>query len=156
MADLNNIKIASLEDFKKQSEQIVTLVDEDSFGCMYELSVRVKNKSLISLVQQGIIPNSLLTTVQRLQNPNRKKNQSQEIKLTEKEFDDYTNALQTVAKSIMIEPTYDEVKDYLTDNHLSQLFAFVGGGAKALESFRNEQARVRRDCIGKDVQGKTE
>lgn len=148
MADINK-KIASLDDFKNLSEPVITITDIDDKGTPIELNVRIKRVSMSTLLSSGIVPNSLMQKATSLQDPNRNKKKEQEY--SPEFINDSLGAMQKIAEAVLIEPAYEDVKEFLTDNHLGQIVAYVSGGVQSLENFRNEQESARRNIGSGEV-----
>lgn len=143
-------KIASLDDFKNLSEPIITITDVDENGKPIELNVRIKRVSMSNLLSAGIVPNSLMQKATTLQDPNR--NKKKEPEYSPEFINDSLGAMQKIAEAVLVEPSYEEVKEFLTDNHLGQIVAYVSGGVQSLENFRNEQESTRRNIGSGEIQ----
>lgn len=145
VAQTETKKIASVEDFKRISEQVIELVDWDDNGERYSFNVKVKKANMLSMISSGVIPNSLLNKVKYLDNPNRKQMSDEEIasKFNAEEIQHSLDAMHKVAAEVLIQPRYEEIKDYLTDNMVGQLFTYLQKGVKGLDSFRNKQESTR-------------
>lgn len=140
MADL---KVVSVEELKQKTEQIITLVDWDEANNLQEINVKVKKVSLTTLIQTGVVPNSLLSQALNLKNPNRKKEKKAED-FSPEMIEASLEAMKKITEAVLVEPPFEEVKDFLSDNHFSQITAYVTGGVRSLESFRHEQESLRR------------
>lgn len=137
-----NKTVSSVADFRNKSEEIITLTDRDAFGELIEFNVRIKRTSMLALVQKGVIPNSLLQSAKKLKSPSRKSSAKVIEEYDEKTINEAITAMEKITEAVLIEPTYEEIKDYLTDSHLSQIVSYLSGGVEALNSFRNEQENL--------------
>lgn len=152
----SNKKIASVDDFKQRLETVITLTDWDEFGERYDLNVRVKKVSMANLMGAGVIPNTLMQKVVSLKDPNRNNKKQAEMSYTPDMVKDSLAAMKAIAGAVLIEPTYEELEDYLTDNQLSQLVSYINGGVESLERFRNEQESIRRSGNSGEIQPEAE
>lgn len=133
-----NNKISTIADFKKLNEPVVIeLRDTDAFGESRSLYVQVKQVSLLSMMRAGKLPNSLLTTATGLIKPDG--STVKKPKLSEKTIEEMLTVIDEIAKEILVKPTYEEIKDYLTDDMKTQLFTYTQGGAKELERFHTDR-----------------
>ncbi len=128
--------VTSLENLKKLSEgQEVELPgwDDEPFIC------KLKRPSLLGLVEGGQIPNPLLNAAYILFNGAK----TQKDVLTLK---DQKEILDIVARAVMVEPTYQQLKDIgleLTDLQLLDIYNFTQLGVRSLISFRTKQGDIK-------------
>ena len=136
MSDLIK-QVTSIEEFRSQSQP---LVDIAGFEPGQYITVRLKRISLMALCKSGKIPNSLLQKSTELFTGSKGKNVD-ETKVLENigELDGINQIIDTVCEAAMIEPKFEDVKEYLTDEQKTEIFQWTQGGIKALESFRTEQ-----------------
>ncbi|WP_143314194.1 hypothetical protein [Clostridium sp. HBUAS56017] len=128
---MNEFKVTSLDDIKKIAEgEIVPL---QGFYRKEPFVVRLKRPSLLSLAAGKQIPNQLLNTAYTLfygsnqpgKNDNNIANNAEIYKI--------------VAKSALVEPSYDELEKAgvsLTDTQLIEIWQFSQFGVTALNNFR--------------------
>lgn len=117
-------KVTALEHFKKNAEG--ELVHIPGYG-EEPFTVRLKRPSLLYLCKIGKIPNELLAAAQELY-----EGESRRANMKERGA-----VLAEVAKVAMIEPAYEEVKDYLTDQQLAAIWNYTQLGVRALKPFRS-------------------
>ncbi len=113
------------------------------------IDVRVRRASLLHLVSEGVIPNPLLPVLYKVMSSEGKWNPM--LHATPDEFRQFTQAMEAVCRAILVEPSYDEVGDVLTDEQRMALFAFAQTGVAVLKPFRREQGPAAQD--GRDGQG---
>ena len=132
-------QITSIEEFRNQSQPLVDIV---GFEPGQYVTVRLRRISMMALVKTGKIPNALLTKATELftgaKDKSGKVNESQ-ILSNMGELDGINEIIDAVCEAAMIEPKFNDVKDYLTDEQRTEIFQWTQGGVKALESFRAEQ-----------------
>lgn len=154
MADFNNTnrRIASVEDFKNRAQETITLTDYDVNNEKYCLDVVVRKTSLTNLLTKGVIPNSLLQRAQGLTDPNRNNKPGKSVSdFSEDEINASMDAMRKIAEATLISPPFEEVGEFLTDSHLSQIVSYVTGGVQSLENFRNQQEDTRRNTDSEQV-----
>lgn len=129
-------QVTSIEEFKNLSQPLVDIV---GFEPGQYLTVRLKRISLMVLCKTGKIPNSLLQKSTELFTG--KKDKVDESKILENisELEGINQIIDTVCEAAMVEPKFEDVKDYLTDEQKTEIFQWTQGGIKSLESFRAEQ-----------------
>lgn len=115
-------------DYKSMALKHLMIPDFDGTGTM---EITLQRPRLLALAEQGKIPNPMLTAASDVMFGKKKKE-------TEKEPE-----LKTLAGTIslycavcMVEPTYEEVKDYLTDDQMLAIWNWVMGKTKSLDTFR--------------------
>ena len=130
--------VTSIEDLKKIAEgQEVELIGwgEEPFVC------KLKRPSMLGLVANGDIPNPLLNAAYILFNG---------AKTTK-------DLLTIMAKTAMVEPTYDDLEKIgleLTDAQLLEIYNYTQIGIKALTSFRAKQENIKNTKNKPKVQSK--
>ncbi len=137
------LQVTSLEEIRNKACQVVTLPGWEPGETF---NVRLRRASLLSLVQQGVIPNQLLPIVHKILQSEGKFNPMTDS--SPEEFKQFLEMLSAVCKAVMVEPSYDEVAEYLTDIQRSAIFLYAQQGLKALETFRKRQEPLA--AIGRD------
>lgn len=136
------------QDFIKKAVKTIKI---SGFEEGEEIEVKVKKPSLLHIMSYGNIPNPLMETVKKIF---AKKLTKKEAKKVSKQ--DEVRVIDVFVSGALVEPAYDEVKEYLTDDQRNEIFAFAVGGLKDLESFRTQQADVKPNTDVEDVPEKTE
>lgn len=123
--------VTSLEYIKKVTggtEVDITGWENDTpFVC------KLKRVSLLGLVSKGSIPNPLMGPVMALFDGDVEKID----KINAKEMSDI---IELFCKATMVEPTYQDVEDFLTDIQRTEIFNYAQGGLSQLQTFRNQRA----------------
>ena len=128
--------VTSIEDLKKIAEgQEVELIGwgDEPFVC------KLKRPSMLGLVANGDIPNPLLNAAYILFNG--VKTTKDVINMKEQK-----ELLTIMAKTAMVEPTYDDLEKIgleLTDAQLLEIYNYTQIGIKALTSFRTKQKNIK-------------
>ena len=131
--EYTNHQPTSIQDLVSYSQgQIVKLPDFSEGQPFY---VRLRRPSMLSLMSNGKIPNSLVITANRLFNgkgmDDRNENSMSEV----------LQLLEVICESAFVEPSYKELKEagvHLTDQQYMAVFNYTQEGVKALEPFRRE------------------
>ena len=109
---------------------------------------KLKPVSLFGMINEGKIPNPLLTPVMALFDGKKDKID----KITAKEM---TDIIDLFCRQTLVEPNYEEVKEFLTDVQRTEIFNYAQGGLKQLEKFRSERKRLVSDLNSDRLQKKT-
>ena len=131
--EYTNHQSTSIQDLVSYSKgQIVKLPDFSEGQPFY---ARLRRPSMLSLMSNGKIPNSLVITANRLFNgkgmDDRNENSMSEV----------LQLLEVICESAFVEPSYKELKEagvHLTDQQYMAVFNYTQEGVKALEPFRRE------------------
>jgi hypothetical protein len=128
------LKITSIQDIQAKAAPIVALPGWDAEPFYAQL----KRVSVFNLASKGKIPNALYTTaISLFEGKGGKKNEEDTTNLEE-----ISKVMDILIEEAMVQPTYSEVKEYLTDEQKYAIFNFTQGGINALKSFRPEQGNT--------------
>ena len=123
--------ITSLTDIVKYAGG--TIVRLPDFGDGEPFIAKLKRPSMLGLVKDGKIPNSLITQATKLFKSGAGSLEKGNT------VDELYDIIEIVCREAMVKPTYDEIKNAgvtLSDNQLMAIFSYTQNGVKALESFR--------------------
>lgn len=137
MSDIR--QITSINEWKDRSQP---LVDIQGFEPGEYLTVRLKSVSMLNLVKSGKIPNALLEEATKLFTGAKDNSGNvDEAKILNNigNTDGVMQIIDTVVESAMVEPTFNEVKEFITDAQKMEIFNWTQGGIESLKSFRKEQ-----------------
>lgn len=149
------IEVTSLEEMRAQALPIVAIPGWDDGQ---EIYVRLKRVSLITLIENDVLPNELLSLATKAATASKEYNPVTDS--SPEEFKNFGKLLKIIAQQALVEPTYEEIAEnvnQLTDEQLTSIYVYCVGGLRKLESFRQKpeyNAEIRRS--GKNVRGKTE
>lgn len=119
-------KPISAEQFKNKATR---LIDIDGFEAGEVFSIRIKPVSLLAMMSNGRIPNELKSVIVTLFNTNGKN--TKQIKMNEmEEIILMKQLMDKVCEDCMVEPKYEEVAEYLTDQQKTQIFMATQGNIK--------------------------
>lgn len=99
-----------------------------------EITVLLRRPTLFNMAASGQIPNPLLPAAEALFMMNGSR-------ITKNSLTDTAKALIEIARAALVKPTLEEMAEAgleLTDEQLNEIYAFVIGGAKRLETFRSK------------------
>lgn len=150
------LQVTSLEEVRDKACKVVAIPGWEPGETF---NVRIRRASLLSLIQQGAIPNQLLPTIYKLlkEGADRAEDFDPRADLGPDELEQFLEMLTAVCRAVMVEPAYDDVAEYLTDTQRNAIFAYAQHGLRALEPFRRQQEldiALSRD--GKGVRTETE
>ena len=132
---VEGLQITSIDELKSYANG--TVVELPSFSEGQPFVARLKRPSLLGMVKQGKIPNTLLVRANELFVQTGAGFDVEEENMMEQVFD----VLDLMAGETFVEPTYKEIKEagiQLTDEQLMFIFNYAQQGVRALESFRTE------------------
>lgn len=132
---VEGLQITSIDELKSYANG--TVVELPSFSEGQPFVARLKRPSLLGMVKQGKIPNTLLVRANELFVQTGAGFDVEEENMMEQMFD----VLDLMAGETFVEPTYKEIKEagiQLTDEQLMFIFNYAQQGVRALESFRTE------------------
>ena len=143
-------QITSIEALRKYAQG--DIVELPPFAEGMPFVARIQRPSLMNLVKQGKIPNSLLKNANELFSSG-----------IDGAFDEDNEAalsqmfeiMDTICEASFLEPTYQQIKEagvQLTDEQLMFIFNYSQAGVRALESFRQQQAAFTNSGSGTNVQ----
>ena len=117
------------------------------------ITLQLKGIGLTSLVASGKIPNQLLGTAIELFEGKKK---DKEDKKQNEQISETIQMIDIICESVMVEPKFEDVKEYLTDNQKMEIFTFAQGGVNALNSFREVKEINQRNKYSNSVELQTE
>lgn len=127
-------KITSIDELKKVANGAIVELPPFAEGTTF--CAKLKRPSLLNMVKQGKIPNTLLVRANELFVQTGGLDPEEE-NMMEEMFE----VIELIANETFVEPTYKEIKEAgieLTDEQLMFIFSYAQQGVKALESFRTE------------------
>jgi len=139
-------EVISIEELRKQATTVIEIPNFDNSGT---IKVRVKKPRLMAMAAQGKIPNHLLGIVNNMMFPSKKEKKEPNIEEIAKIYELYCRAC-------LVEPSYDEIKDIMTDEQMSAIFDWAMGDVKKLDTFRNNKGNGSSDNTSEQVREKTE
>lgn len=125
---MSELKVISAREFRKKATRIIEI---DGFEPGEKIAVRIKPASLLNLLMGGKLPNNLLGTVNELFNQNTKEDPMQLFEQDENKIKDIMEIIDLVCEQSLVEPTFEEIKDVITDTQKMQIMAEAQGNVNA-------------------------
>ena len=122
--DVNNIKTT-------------TTITIPAFNGIDELEIEVKRPNLTKMIENNEIPNPLMGAAYAATTGMIITKKKENVEEEAKTFIDLTNLYCSVC---MVEPTFDEVKEYLTDDQKVAITTWAMSDVKTLRRFHTQQA----------------
>ena len=139
-------KVITDSDIEKLRAKNGEVIDLPGFDEKTPFNARVKRPSLMELCAKDIIPNALLAEAQQLF----------EGDLQKGTLLKYNEIMRKVAEVALVEPTYESVKDILTDEQIVCIFDYSQKGVVALAPFRAVRELLQKTLnSGRTDKGKT-
>ena len=151
---MDNLKITSFEDLKRYAQGEV--IELPPFAEGLPFVARISRQSMMSLVKNKKIPNSLLKSANELFSSGITGAFDEE---NEEALSQMFDLMDVICEASFIEPTYQQIKESgvtLTDEQLMFVFNYSQAGVRALESFRSEQGGLEDNRGGSPLQDTTE
>lgn len=126
------LEVTSVEDIVKYSSGSV--VKLPGFGEGEEFVAILRRPSMLKLMKNGAIPNSLMGKAQELFQNGSKLDTSDENAMKS-----MFEIMEVIAENTLVKPKYSEILEQggeLTDEQLIAIFSYSQNGVKALENFR--------------------
>lgn len=139
-----------MDNFKNNAVEI----EIPSFDGLEDIKIKVKRPQLMSMMSQGKIPNHLLgiATKATLGNQVNKKETKDELEQAK----DLAQWIEFYCTICMVEPSYEEVKDTITDDQALSIYAWAIAPIGTLRSFRNKEKNGTNNRDGEALSKETE
>lgn len=144
-------EILSIAELKKMANPIIEIPNFDNTGT---IKVRLQRPKLMSMAVQGKIPNHLMNIASTMitGKPNTEKK-----KMTSEEYiKEINGAMELYCMACLVEPSYEEFKDIMTDDQKGFIFNWGIGEVSSLDNFRANKENGTSNNNGKALQKKTE
>lgn len=135
MSDI--LRAMTVDEVKVASAPVVEL---PPFENGVPLRARLRRASLISLLMSNKIPNDLLAIAHEAMDKG-----IDPSGFDPKDLPKLGSLMETMCSAALVEPTWAEVGEFLTDEQLNAIMLYATAGAKALESFRKGPAEPAED-----------
>jgi len=129
MSENEQLQVTSLEEIKKQAQG--TVVSMPGWGSD-KVNIRLKRPALTGLIRTGKVPNELLGVAEKAIEG------GTEAVVRSGGFDQMCELLYIVAENSIVEPSYEDLKELLTDEQLFFIYAYVMQGVRGMENFRKQ------------------
>lgn len=128
--------ITTIDELKKYSDG--EIVELPAFGENQPFVAKLKRPSMLTLVKNGRIPNSLLVNANKLF----EQGVSSFNSANENAMNEMFDILDVICEASFVQPTYSQIKEAgleLTDEQYLFVFDYAQNGVRSLESFRKQQ-----------------
>lgn len=126
------MSVISAKEFRERATRVIEI---DGFNPGEKIEVRIKPASILNMLITGKLPNSLLSVVQELFNAADIKNMddkaAKELTKDADTLKQIMKMMDEVCRQCLVEPTYDEIGDLLTDTQKGQIMAEAQGNVTA-------------------------
>lgn len=129
------MSVVSVEAFKAKATRIIEI---DGFEPNEKFEIRIKPVSMLGMIAAGKLPNNLLSTIDSLFAKSGSKVQNGVVDTSDMSADDLKTVMSlidAICKDCMIEPTFYDIGEYMTDTQKSQVMTEAMGGVNALIPF---------------------
>ena len=143
-----DLQVTSLQELREVSKGAV--IELPAFSPEHKFIARVCRPSLLKLMAEGAIPNSLKTKANELFAGRASFSVSDDKALGE-----LYDLLKIFAGACLVEPSMEDLEEAgvsLTDEQLMFLFNYAQKGMKTLGDFRKKETNFKHNKYGKDVQ----
>lgn len=118
-------------DIKKLKEEATDIISIPNFKGNGMINVRVQRPRIISMAAQGKIPNPLMGIATELIKKG--------VNIEDAKLKESSQMFELYCRVCMVEPTFEEMKDYITDDQMVKIFQYAIGGLNAVEPFRKDK-----------------
>ncbi len=127
-------EILSIEQLREMATPIIDIPDFENKGT---IKIRVQRPRLLAMAAEGKIPNSLISVATTLiaGKPREDKKKLKDVDFIK----EINKGMELYCIACMVEPTYEEMKDILTDEQKSAIFDWGMRGSRELENFRTDK-----------------
>lgn len=146
------LEVTPISDLKRYSKGDIVQLPPFSSGQPF--FARLRRPSMMIMMKNGKIPNSLLSTANSLFGGG-----ISDIKENDDVFKEVLSVIECLAEASFTEPTWKDLQEAgieLTDEQLMFVFQYTQKGVKALDSFRGQQPGYGDYQNLEDVQEETE
>lgn len=126
-------EILSIEQLRDMATSVIDIPDFENKGT---IKVKVKKPSLMKMFSEGKIPNHLLGIATTMIKGKSKK---QEKKSEMEETQDLIKMLELYCNVCLVEPSYKEFEDIMTDIQKEAIFNWAMGDVAEASNFREEE-----------------
>lgn len=141
--------VTKLEDIRNQFEQEVDIrgFEEGQF-----ITLKLRHISLLALLSNGTIPNSLMSSAGDLFQKGGDVSEADTASMIKETGVAKINELvDMVCENVVIEPAWNDLKPYMTDDQKMEIFYYAQGGLRQVQKFREEQRDHERNLDSKNI-----
>ena len=144
-------EILSIDRLREMANPIIKIPNFDNTG---HINIRVQRPKLLKMAAEGKIPNHLMNIAATMING---RPISKQKELTPEEYiKEINSAMELYCMACMVEPSYEDMQDILTDDQKATIFNWGLGEVQVLDSFRTDEGNGTSNNNGQALQEKTE
>ena len=129
-------------------KKVLIPLEIPGFDGRQRITIKVQRPRILAMAAQGKIPNRLMTVATRVIGG--------AAKSKEPSIKDIAETIELYCRACMVEPTFDEIKDIITDDQMSAIFGWATSEVDELASFRGDEEDGRSDNDGEELPGSSE
>lgn len=126
----------SVEQFIQKSQREI-LIPGFSVGDE-PIEIKVRTLSIVNMLSRKTIPNALMPAVEKLFKLGGNVTEEQAEAIATENIDSMVEFLAFICDKAMIQPTYEEVGEYMTEEQMMAVFNSTQGTVNSLKSFRDK------------------
>ncbi len=142
--------MSEILNIKQLKEMAYSVIDIPGFDSAKPVKVKVQRPRLFSMAKQGKIPNHLMSIATSMLT-----GKSKEKKKDGPDIEDVNDMMELYCYACLVEPSYDEFKEIITDDQKAAIFDWGIGRVSSLDSFRTDKEDGTDNNNVKEVQSKT-
>ncbi len=143
-------EILSIEKLREMANPIIEIPNFDNTGY---IKVRVQRPKLLKMAAEGKIPNHFMNIAATMIAG---KPREEREKLTDEEYiKEINSAMELYCMACLVEPSYEDFKNILTDDQKATIFNWGLGEVQVLDSFRTNKEDGTSNNNGETLQQKT-
>ncbi len=135
-------EILNIEQLRQMACSIIDIPGFDDTGT---IRVKVQKPKVMAMAAQGKIPNYLMSTAMRIAGvPSKEKPRDPDLS-------DVAKTMELYCRACLVQPTYEEFQDIITDDQMTAIFEWAIGDTKKMSTFRPNQENGSSDNNGPGV-----
>lgn len=120
-------EVISIEDIKKQ---YIKQLEIPGFDIDETITIEVKKPQIMRMASEGKIPNALMGVARKMVEGVDEPGDA--------DLKDMAQVMELYCRACMVSPTFNEMKDIITDEQMLTIFTWAMGGVESLIPFRTD------------------
>lgn len=137
-------EILSIEELRKMASPVIEIPNFDGTG---SIKVRVRKPNLVSMAAEGKVPNYLMSVAANMMglgDDKKSKDEKEQVR-------EVAQMMELYCQACLIEPSYEEFKEIMTEEQMEAIFNWAMGDVKELEKFRAVEGNGSSDDNGERI-----
>jgi|LSQX01.3.fsa_nt_gb hypothetical protein len=135
-------------DIKELRKKAITTIEIPGFEGIPTIKVKVQKPRIMIMAAQGKIPNPLMGLATKMVQG--------KISPNKLSLEEGAKMMELYCRACMVEPTYEQMKDIITDEQMLVIFNWAVGDTQKMANFRKNQEDGTDNRDGEDVPEKAE